>query len=133
MNKKLDNKGMIYIDFVIGFFGIMMCIAFALAVLPIFTVNNKLENSAETLMRLSEMSGHTSFDLKIEELKTDQNIDFTVNWEGTEYIGSTKKVQLNDDIHIKLTTTVDIGFFTFGSFPVEVGANLIGTSEVYHK
>jgi len=42
-------------------------------------------------------------------------------------------VQLNGDIEVVLTTKVDIGFFVFGSFPIEIRAKATGKSEVYYK
>ena len=42
-------------------------------------------------------------------------------------------MQLNGDIEVTLTETVDIGFFVFGSFPIEIRAKATGKSEVYYK
>ena len=43
------------------------------------------------------------------------------------------KVQLNQEFTVTLTTTKDIGFGPFGSFPVELKAAASGKSEVYWK
>ena len=42
-------------------------------------------------------------------------------------------MQLNGDIQVTLTQRVDIRFFTFGSFLIELKARASGKSEVYYK
>ena len=54
-----------------------------------------------------------------------------IQWDCDYYSGN--KVQLNGDIQVTLTQRVDIGFFVFGSFPIELKARASGKSEVYYK
>jgi hypothetical protein len=42
-------------------------------------------------------------------------------------------VQLGNEITVTLTQEVDIGFFTFGSFPITLKSKATGKSEVYWK
>ena len=60
-----------------------------------------------------------------------QELKAEIEWECDYYSGS--RVQLNGDISVTLTDTVDIGFFLFGSFPVEIRAKASGRSQVYYK
>lgn len=111
----------------------MLCLAFALSILPVFSTKSKLDNCSDKLLRLAELKGSTELVLKIEELKEETNLDFTVSFDGTEYMVGTNKVQLGDDIQITLGAKKDIGFYNFGSFPIAIKSKAFGTSEVYHK
>jgi hypothetical protein len=42
-------------------------------------------------------------------------------------------VQISDEIIVTVSSTLDIGFFNFGSFPIELNARATGRSEVYWK
>lgn len=133
MKTLLNNKGSVLIEYLIGFFCIMLCLAFALSILPVFQTKTKLDNAADTLLRTAELQGKTSIEMKVEELKAETGLDFTVSWAGTQYMGSTQNVQLNQDIHLLLTKQHDISFFTFGGFSVTLKARVSGASERYWK
>lgn len=112
----------------------MMCIAFAMAVLPIFSTRSKLDDSATKLMRMAELGGHTNWNATISELQADTNMVFTINWDGTNYVAGSNKVQLGNDIKLTLTTQeqIEFGALSF-SYPITLTATVHGTSEVYHK
>ncbi|MEG0304663.1 MAG: DUF4320 family protein [Oscillospiraceae bacterium] len=128
-----DNHGNAYIEFLVAFFCIMLCIALAVSVLPIFTTKSKLDAATDKLMRSAEMTGSTSLQAKIDALKEETKLNFTVSWDGTDYMGGTKKVQLNSDIGLELTVVHDIGFYKFGSIPIKVTSRQVGTGERYQK
>ncbi len=128
-----NNKGSVLIEYLVGFFIAMMCIAFALAVLPVFTTKAKLDNAADKILRTAERNGTTNVAMVIDEVKADKGLDFTVSWSGTENISGTQKVQLGDTIKLTLTTSHNINFFTFAAPPVQITVRAVGTSEKYHK
>ncbi len=112
----------------------MMCIAFAMAVLPIFSTRSKLDDSAAHLMRLAELGGHTNWSAAANNLQADTDMAFTTDWNGTAYIVGSNKVQLGNDIKLTLTTQeqIEFGALSF-SYPITLTATVHGTSEVYHK
>ena len=83
----------------------MMCIAFALAVLPVFTTKAKLDNAADKILRTAERNGTTNVAMVIDEVKADKGLDFTVSWSGTENISGTQKVQLTGADNTQILNT----------------------------
>ncbi|OSA94597.1 UNVERIFIED_ORG: hypothetical protein B2H93_08035 [Clostridium botulinum] len=129
-----EKKGEGYIDTVVIVIAAIMVISFAVKVFPIFVVKNQLNNYANEVMRTAEISGGigTEVSVKEESLKEQTGINPTISWQA-DYISGTNKVQLNDEITVIVTKTVDIGFFSFGSFPIELKSKATGRSEVYWK
>lgn len=129
-----EKKGEGYIDTVVIVISAMLIIAFAVKVFPVFVVKNQLDTYANEVMRTAEISGRvgTEVSVKAESLKEQIGINPTILWQAN-YISGTNKVQLNDEITVIATKNVDIGFFSFGSFPIELKAKATGRSEVYWK
>lgn len=129
-----EKKGEGYIDTVVIVIAAIMVISFAVKVFPIFVVKNQLNNYANEVMRTAEISGviGTEVSVKEESLKEQTGINPIISWQA-DYISGTNKVQLNDEITVIVTKTVDIGFFSFGSFPIELKSKATGRSEVYWK
>ncbi len=130
-----NNRGGALIEFLVAFFCIMLCIAFALGVLPVFAQKQKLDDAAEKVMRLAELRGSTgsTLQIKIDELKEETGIDFTASFDGTDWLDAGGAVQLGHDIKLELTATAQIGFATFGDIEVPIHARQAGTSERYYK
>ena len=126
-----DNRGEGYIDYVIGLVCLMTVIAFAVHLLPVFSVKQQLDIFATEIVREAEMVGSTSVSNRINAMKEQTGLNPQIDWDCTYFSGS--KVQLNGDISVEITETVDIGFFSFGSFPVKISATATGKSEVYYK
>lgn len=135
MKKLLKCKrGEGYIDTVVIVIAVMLVIAFAVKVFPVFIAKNQLNNYANEIIRTAEISGRvgTEVNAKVEELKGETGINPMNLWK-VNYISGTNKIQLNDEITVTVSSTVDIGFFSFGSFPIELEAKATGRSEVYWK
>lgn len=126
-----SNRGEGYLDVAIGLFCIMIVLAFAVSFLPVFTVKQQLDLFAGEIVREAEIRGTTNVSGRIHELTEQTGLNPDIQWQCDYYSG--KRVQLNGDIEVTLTDTVDIGFFVFGSFPVELRAKATGKSEVYYK
>lgn len=133
MKKKIfkDKRGEGYIDYAIGIFCIMMVLAFIVNFLPVFTVKQQLDIFATEIVREAEIKGSTSVGTRINTMKEQTGLDPSIDWDCSYFSGN--KIQLNGDIEATLSETVDIGFFTFGSFPIELTAKATGKSEVYYK
>lgn len=135
MKQLKNNRGNALLEFLAAFFCIMLCIAFALAILPVFTQKQKLDDAAEKIMRLAELRGSTGthLQMKVDELKAETGIDFTASFEGTDWLNAAGEVQLGHDIKLELVSSADIGFYTFASITVPIHARQSGTSEKYYK
>lgn len=133
MFKKLlkSRRGEGYIDVAVGILCLLLVVAFAVQLFPVFTTKQQLDIFATEIVREAEIKGSTNVDSRIADMREQTGLDPDIRWDCDYYSG--KKVQLNGDIEVALTDTVDIGFFIFGSFPIEIQAKATGKSEVYYK
>ena len=126
-----EKRGEGYIDIAVGILCLMLVIALAVSLFPVFMVKQQLNRFADEIVRQAEIVGSTSVNRRIEELREETGLDPEISWDCDYFEGS--KVQLNGDIAVTLTCRINLGFFQFGSFPVEIRARASGTSEVYYK
>lgn len=139
MNKKLvkllaSKKGEGYIDTIVLVLVVTLFLAFILNTLPIFIAKFQLNYFANEIVRVAERTGRTGVEVteKIDDLKENTGLDPTITWT-TNYISSTNHIQINEDITAIISIDKDLGFFTFGSFPITLKSKAIGNSEVYWK
>ena len=126
-----EKRGEGYIDIAVGILCRMLVIALAVSLFPVFMVKQQLNRFADEIVRQAEIVGSTSVNRRIEELREETGLDPEISWDCDYFEGS--KVQLNGDIAVTLTCRINLGFFQFGSFPVEIRARASGKSEVYYK
>ena len=126
-----EKRGEGYIDIAVGILCLMLVIALAVSLFPVFMVKQQLNRFADEIVRQAEIVGSTSVNRRIEELREETGLDPEISWDCDYFEGS--KVQLNGDIAVTLTCRINLGFFQFGSFPVEIRARASGKSEVYYK
>ncbi len=126
-----NSRGEGYIDIAIGVFCLMLVVALATTLFPVFLQKQQLDSFADELVREAEILGSTDVSGRISALKAETGLDPQIHWDCDYYSGS--QVQLNGDIQVTLTQKTDIGFFVFGSFPIELTAKASGKSEVYYK
>ena len=126
-----NRRGEGYIDVAIGVRCLMLVVALAMTLFPVFMKKQQLDSFAERIVRQAEIVGSTDVPGGIAQLKQETGLDPQIEWNCDYYSGN--KVQLNGDIQVTLTQRVDIGFFVFGSFPIELKARASGKSEVYYK
>jgi hypothetical protein len=117
------------VDIIVVILVIMLFIALAVNVFPVFIAKNQLDTFAVELMREAEIAGRVGSETtaKANQLKTQIGIDPVISWSRT---GS---IQLNTEVTLTLTLQHDIGFFNFGSFPITLTSKATGKSEVYFK
>lgn len=129
-----EKKGEGYVDTVVIVLAAMLVIAFAVKLFPVFVAKNQLNTYATEIMRTAEITGRvgTEISVKAESLNEQTGISPKITWQA-DYISGTNKVQLNDEMTVNVSSTVDIGFFSFGSFPIELNSKATGRSEVYWK
>lgn len=126
-----SQRGEGYIDVAVGILCLMLVVALAVSFLPVFTTKQQLDLFAAEIVREAEIAGSTSVSSRIRTMRQQTGLNPHIEWDCDYYSGS--RVQLNGDISVTLTDTVDIGFFIFGSFPVQLRAKASGKSEVYYK
>lgn len=126
-----SRSGEGYIDTAVGIFCLMLVVAFAASFLPVFTAKQQLDLFAAEIVRQAEIEGGTGVSSRINTMRQQTGLDPDIAWDCDYYSGN--RVQLNGEISVTLTDTVDIGFFLFGSFPVKIRAKASGKSEVYYK
>ena len=104
------------------------CIALVVQVAQIFVVKNTCTLVSE-LIREAEITGRVAeTSSRANELKSQLGITPTISW------SKTGRLQLDTDITVTCTMTVNIGLFGgFGSFLIELTARASGKSEVYWK
>lgn len=126
-----EKRGEGYIDIAVGVLCLMLVIALAVSLFPVFMAKQQLDRFADEIVRQAEIVGSTSVTRRIEELREETGLNPEISWDCDYFEGS--KIQLNGDISVTMTCRINLGFFQFGSFPVEIRARASGKSEVYYK
>lgn len=131
LKKVLKNKrGEGYIDVAVLVLCVMLVIAVAVSVLPVFVTKNKLDTYAAELCREAEIAGcvGSETNLRAQVLTEKTGLNPNISW------SKSGKIQLNQDVTVTVTVQTDLGLFGgFGSFPVTLKAQASGKSEVYWK
>ncbi|WP_088187904.1 DUF4320 family protein [Desulfosporosinus sp. FKA] len=131
MLKLLRSKcGEGYIDVAVLVLCVMLVIALAVSVLPVFVTKNKLDTYASELCRQAEIAGRVGSEtnLRAQVLTEQTGLAPNISW------SKTGRLQLNQEFTVTVTTQADIGLFGgFGSFPITLKAEASGKSEVYWK
>jgi len=125
-----SNRGEGYIDVAVLVLCVMLVIAVAVSVLPVFVTKNKLDTYASELCREAEIAGRvgTETTLRAQVLTEQTGLDPDITW------SKTGRIQLNEEFTITVTARADLGLFGgFGSFPITFQARASGKSEVYWK
>ncbi len=126
-----SKRGEGYVDIVVGIFCLLMVIALAVNFLPVFTAKQQLDLFAAEIVRQAEIVGGTEVSGRIAAMKAQTGLDPEIVWDCDYFRGN--QVQLDGDISVMLTTTVDVSFFFFGPFRIAIRAKASGKSEVYYK
>lgn len=131
MIKVLKSKsGNSSIDAVVAVLAVMLVIALAVKVAPVFVAKQQLDTFAAELCRTAEIAGCVGIETtaRANLLKDKTGLNPTVSW------SKSGNIQLNEEFTLTLITTVNIGLFgDFASFPITLTAKATGVSEVYHK
>lgn len=125
-----SQRGEGYVDVAVLVLCVMMVLAVAVSVMPVFITKNKLDTYASELCREAEIAGRigTETTLRAQVLTEQTGLSPSIVW------SKNGKIQLNEEFTLTLTTQVDIGLFGgFGSFPVTLKGQSSGKSEVYWK
>lgn len=125
-----SRRGEGYIDTAVLVLCVMMVIAVAVSVLPVFVTKNQLDTYASELCREAEIAGRVGSEttLRARVLTEETGLAPDISW------SKTGRLQLNEEFTVTVTTKADIGLFGgFGSFAITLKAQAGGKSEVYWK
>lgn len=129
-----DNNGSELIEACAGILALFTVLAMSLSFLPCFIMGQKLQYFATSAVRYAETSGTTEIPQRIDQLIVDTKIKpHAIDWTHTEYIGSGKRVQLNNNIAIHVNTVYELRLFGFIPLNIPLNARASGASEVYYK
>lgn len=125
-----SNRGEGYIDVVVLVLSVMLVIALAVKVFPVFIIKQQIDTFATELVREAEIEGKIGSETSNRELflREKTGLTPTVKW------SKNGKVQLNEELSVIVTYETNIGLFGgLGSFPITLRADAKGKSEVYWK
>ena len=124
-----SNKGEGYIDIVIMTIAAMLVLATIITVTPIFLTKLTLDTYASELAREAEIAGRVGTETthRLNVLNDIKGLEPTVTW------SRNGRFQIGTDVTVTVSTTVDIGFYVFGSIPITLTSTATGTSEVFWK
>ena len=125
-----SKRGEGYIDVAVLVLCVMLVIALAVSVLPVYVTKNKLDTYAAELCREAEIAGRVGSEttMRAQVLSERMGIEPDVSW------SKSGNIQLNQEFTVTVTLQTDLGLFGgVGSFPVTLQAKASGKSEVYHK
>lgn len=125
-----SNKGEGYIDVAVIVLCVMLMIALAVKVFPVYIAKQQIDTFATELVREAEIAGRVGTETTNREilLRDKMGITPTVKW------SKSGRIQLNEEITVTITYETNIGLFGgFGSFPITLRADATGKSEVYWK
>ena len=128
LKRIFGNRGSGYIDVVVIILSVMMVIALAVSVFPVYVAKSQLDTFAQELCREAEICGKIGSETQSREIVLEERLGInpTVTW------SKTGSIQLNEEFTVELAMEYDIGFGGFGSFPVTIRSKATGKSEVYH-
>lgn len=124
-----SRRGEGYVDVVVIVLAAMLCIVLAIQVFPVFITQQQLNTFASELAREAEIAGRVGPETaqRSHELQQQTGLSPTITW------SQTGPIQINQEVTVTLSMTVDIGFGSFGSFPIHLSSSATGKSEVYWK
>lgn len=102
-----SRRGEGYIDTAVLVLCVMMVIAVAVSVLPVFVTKNQLDTYASELCREAEIAGRVGSEttLRAQVLTEETGLAPDISW------SKTGRLQLNEEFTVTVTTKADIGVF----------------------
>lgn len=131
------EKGFAYIDAVVVIFISMLSLSLIIGVLPVFMQWQNLNYMAHEVVKEAEIVGNIGPKVleRYDEVRSDTGLDpKSISFDGTEKIGGTQNVQMNDTIRVTLRSDFEwfSGFLGSG-ISTELTSTVTGRSGVYFK
>lgn len=132
MKKLFNRKGETYVDVAVLIMIVAFVLIFSVNMISVVVLAQNLKTMADQIADYATAQGTTDVDSYVSDLKEKSGIDFACSFSGTQYL-SGQKVQLGDEIEVRLTHRVSILGFGNSIFPVTIRAASGGVSQVYWK
>ena len=132
MKKLFNRKGETYVDVAVLIMIVAFVLIFSVNMISVVVLAQNLKTMADQIADYATAQGTTDVDSYVSDLKEKSCIDFDCSFSGTQYL-SGQKVQLGDEIEVRLTYRVSILGFGNSIFPVTIRAASGGISQVYWK
>ena len=132
MKKLFNRKGETYVDVAVLIMIVAFVLIFSVNMISVVVLAQNLKTMADQIADYTTAQGTTDVDSYVSDLKEKSGIDFACSFSGTQYL-SGQKVQLGDEIEVRLTHRVCILGFGNSIFPVTIRAASGGISQVYWK
>jgi hypothetical protein len=132
MKKLFNRKGETYVDVAVLIMIVAFVLIFSVNMISVVVLAQNLKTMADQIADYATAQGTTDVDSYVSDLKEKSGIDFACSFSGTQYL-SGQKVQLGDEIEVRLTHRVSILGFGNSIFPVTIRAASGGISQVYWK
>lgn len=132
MKKMFNRKGETYVDVAVLIMIVAFVLIFSVNMISVVVLAQNLKTMADQIADYATAQGTTDVDSYVSDLKEKSGIDFACSFSGTQYL-SGQKVQLGDEIEVRLTHRVSILGFGNSIFPVTIRAASGGISQVYWK
>ena len=132
MKTIFNRKGETYVDVAVLIMIVAFVLIFSVNMISVVVLAQNLKTMADQIADYATAQGTTDVDSYVSDLKEKSGIDFDCSFSGTQYL-SGQKVQLGDEIEVRLTHRVSILGFGNSIFPVTIRAASGGISQVYWK
>ena len=120
-----EQSGEGYVDVIVLVLCVMLVLALAMRILPVFIQKQQLDVFATELVREAEVSGRVGSETsqRAAILSEQMGLHPDIEW------SKSGRIQLNDEITVTLTLETNIGLFgDFVSFPITLQARAVGKS-----
>lgn len=135
MIKKIfkSKRGEGYIDIAIGVVCIAAFIALTLNIFTFVSLKTTLDRITDDLIEVATYTGTfgSEFDDRVQLLQ-DQYFDFTVEYYADFYNSTYKRVQIGEEMGVRVTINAQLAGFGF-ALPFNVSVTRVGLSEHYWK
>ena len=133
-----SDDGFAYIDAILVFVFAMLGLSLILGVLPVFMQKQNLDYMAHEVIKTAEVQGNTGTKAleRYNEVQDDTGLEpESISFDGTEHIGATKNVQINDTIRVTLISNFSLfnGYLMDEGINIELSSTATGRSGVYYK
>ncbi|GHU91399.1 hypothetical protein FACS1894202_12760 [Clostridia bacterium] len=125
-----SRRGSGYIDAVIVVMVFMLGLTLVVKTLPAYQMKRQLDLFATEICRTAEITGRIGVETnaRIAEMREQTGLNPTIVWNP-----ASGNVQLNGDISVVCTASINLSYFKFTTPAITLRAKATGKSEVYWK
>ena len=136
MNKALKKRGEGYVDVCVGVIAFVMLLVIAINIFSFIDLRLNMDQIADELLETATFTGSydREFRDRVDELKEQYGLDFTVSCGADEFFNSTfQRVQLGHTMTVTVSVKTKIQGLGAFSIPVTISVTRSGLSQRYWK